>query len=77
VTQVTEIGSRLTQAQSILARHGLSTSVSVAGHADDVIAIQAPIAQLKELQSLAPELKELGFRYVALELETEDVRDAR
>jgi hypothetical protein len=73
VSEVTEIGSRLTIAQSILARHGLSTAVSVAGHADDVIAVQAPIVQLKALQGLAPELKQLGFRYVTLELDPEEI----
>ena len=65
---------RLVRAERMLNEHGISAAVSVAGHEDDVIAIQTDISKLNELRALAPELKELGFRYVALELDTEELR---
>jgi hypothetical protein len=68
---------RLARAQRILASVGLATRVSVTGHADDVLSVQAPIAQLRGLQALAPGLKRLGFRYVALELAPEEQREPR
>ena len=63
---------RLVRAERMLNEHGIAAAVSVAGHEDDVIAIQADFSKLNELRELAPELKGLGFRYVALELDTED-----
>ena len=65
---------RVVRAERILHAHGISAEVTIAGHEADVIAIQADISKLKELRALAPELKELGFRYVALELDTEELR---
>jgi hypothetical protein len=65
---------RLVQARGMLTGEGLAAEVSVAGHAEDVLSVQAPIAQLRQLQALAPELKQLGFRYVALELAAEEKR---
>ena len=65
---------RIVRAERMLLAHGIDAAVSVAGHEDDVIAIQADISKLSELRALAPELKELGFRYVALELDTEELR---
>jgi hypothetical protein len=65
---------RLVRAERMLHEHGISGAVRLAGHEDDVIAIQADISKLNELRALAPELKELGFRYVALELDTEELR---
>jgi NAD(P)-dependent dehydrogenase (short-subunit alcohol dehydrogenase family) len=65
---------RVARAERILDAHGIAAAVSIAGHEDDVIAIQADISKLKELRALAPELKGLGFRYVALELDTEELR---
>ena len=63
---------RVVRAERLLTDHGLPAAVSVTGHADDVLAVQAPFTHLIELRSLAPKLKELGFRYVALELNTEE-----
>lgn len=68
---------RLIRAERLLSGHGLAAQVRVAGHASDVLAVQAPIARLLELRSLAPQLKELGFRYIALELNTEEQGEPR
>jgi hypothetical protein len=64
---------RLVRAQRILGHNGLASNLSVAGFADDILAVQAPVTQMEALHALAPELKQLGFRYIALELDTEDV----
>lgn len=63
---------RLVRAERMLLDHGLNALVSVAGHENDVIAIHADLSRLAELRALAPQLKALGFRYVALELDTEE-----
>jgi hypothetical protein len=65
---------RLVRAERMLHELGIAAAVTLAGHEDDVIAIQADFSKLNELRALAPELKELGFRYVALELDTEELR---
>ena len=67
---------RMVRAERLLAHKGLSSRVSVAGQHEDVLAVHAPFADLAQLRELAPELKALGFRYVALELNTEETRDA-
>lgn len=67
---------RMVRAERLLAENGLSSRVSVAGQADDVLAVHASFTVLPQLRELAPELKALGFRYVALELNTEETLDA-
>lgn len=62
---------RLPRAERLLAEIGLNPRLSLAGQDDDVLAIEADLAQLEQLRELAPDLKALGFRYVALELKTE------
>ena len=63
---------RMLRAQRLLAENGLSTRLGVVGQGHDVLAVQAPFTELRQLRELAPELKALGFKYVALELNTED-----
>ena len=63
---------RISRAAALLAEHGLAPRVSVAGQAADILAIDAAFTNLTELRDLAPALKALGFRYVALELNTEN-----
>ncbi len=65
---------RVVRAERMLHERGIPAAVSIAGHEDDVIAIQADFSKLHQLRALAPELKQLGFRYVALELDTEEER---
>lgn len=66
---MTEPDTRIGAAEAILAREGLPGKVSVAGHAGDVAAVIVPPEHLARLAELAPELKALGFRYVAIDLE--------
>lgn len=61
--------ARVLAAEAILAREGLPARVSATGHAGDVAAVTVPAAHLARLAELAPELKALGFRYVAIDLE--------
>ena len=65
---------RLVRAERMLNAHRVHGTVSLAGHEDDIIAVQAGISDLDQLRALAPELKALGFRYVALELDTEELQ---
>lgn len=66
---------RVVRAERVLSSHGLSTDASITGQSEDIIAVRAPFEQLRHLREIAPELKELGFRYVALELKTADDLD--
>ncbi|MBI4410581.1 MAG: ATP-dependent sacrificial sulfur transferase LarE [Gemmatimonadetes bacterium] len=53
----------------LLARAGLArTRVRAAGHALDIAAVAAPASALDTLAGLAPALRALGFRFIALEL---------
>ena len=63
---------RLGQAQAVLAAHAFSGGSSVAGQADDILAVRAPVARLGELQALSAQLKNFGFRYITLELDPEE-----
>jgi hypothetical protein len=62
--------TRLEMAAALLVREGLSgLDVEVLGHEGDVLAVAAPASAQPALAVLAPRLKELGFRYIALDLE--------
>lgn len=61
--------SRLEQAREILDRAGVDAPVRAAGFGGDIAAVTGPPALKEPLARLAPELRSLGFRYVALELE--------
>ncbi|MGH7467737.1 MAG: hypothetical protein ACRENP_07075 [Longimicrobiales bacterium] len=63
---------RLVNASRWLDQRGIGAVPSAAGYAQDVLALRAPIRELDRLRQLAPELKALGFSYVALELDAEE-----
>ncbi len=60
--------ARVGAIEAILAREGIAGSAAVAGFAGDVAAVRVAPEALARLAELAPEIKALGFRYVALEL---------
>lgn len=60
---------RLEQARVILDRAGIDAPVRAVGFAADIAAVAGPPSLKEPLARLAPELRSLGFRYVALELE--------
>lgn len=60
---------RLDRAAALLAEAGLEGKVTVAGHDADVLAVAVPPSCRARLETLAPRLKEAGFRYVTLELD--------
>ncbi|HUG00879.1 MAG TPA: hypothetical protein VML95_03390 [Longimicrobiales bacterium] len=60
---------RIERALALLRSHGASIrGASAAGAAGDVLAVHADAAQVARVRSIAPRLRELGFRYVAVEL---------
>ncbi len=63
--------ARLTAVEAILAREGIAGRAAAAGFAGDVAALLVAPEALDRLAELAPEIKALGFRYVAIELEPE------
>ncbi|HEX7050293.1 MAG TPA: hypothetical protein VF188_08845 [Longimicrobiales bacterium] len=69
--------ARAAAAERLLRDRGvIGARVSVAGHEREIAAIAAPPSEMARLAVLAPELKALGFRYIALEL-TEPVDAGR
>lgn len=61
---------RVEAAERLLAEQGLSGArVRVAGHEREVAAVVAPPDTFARLVELAPAIRALGFRYIALELE--------
>ena len=67
---------RVARAQRLLKESGVHADPSVAGHDDDILSLRASLSELDRLREIAPELKSLGFRYVALELDTETIRES-
>jgi len=60
---------RISAAGDVLRRAGIAGfHVDVAGHARDIAVLHAPPDALARLADLAPEIKALGFRYVAVDL---------
>lgn len=59
---------RVVAVETILAREGIAGRAATAGHAGDVAALTVAPQELARLAELAPEIKALGFRYVAVEL---------
>lgn len=60
----------LERAAELLAREGWSEArLEVLGHERDVLAVTAPASARSRLAALAPRLRELGFRYITLDLE--------
>ncbi len=65
---MSEADTRIVALEAILAREGIVGHASVAGHVGDVAALAVASEHLARLAELAPEMKALGFRYVAIEL---------
>lgn len=62
-------GTALERAAALLAREGChDVRVEALGHEQEVLAVTAPAAARTRLAELAPRLRELGFRYVALDI---------
>ncbi len=65
--------ARETAAARLLAEHGLdAVGVRARGFRGEIAALSAGAVSLPRLRALVPELKRLGFRYVALELDPAD-----
>ncbi|MBV9773780.1 MAG: hypothetical protein JO040_07515 [Gemmatimonadetes bacterium] len=68
---------RVARAAALLAERGLRGEVAVEGHEAEIAAVRVPAAEWERIAgeegaALADELKRLGFRYVALDLEPAD-----
>lgn len=61
---------RVSAARRLLAGAGLQAEVAAAGLDGEIAAIRAAPTSRARLAELAPEIRSLGFRYVALELKT-------
>lgn len=60
---------RVEQARRLLEREGLAASVTSAGWTGEIAAVRGDPSLREGLARLAPEIRALGFRYVALELD--------
>ena len=61
---------RVREAERLLAERGVTGArVGVAGQEREIAAVMAPPDTFARLVELAPEIRALGFRYIALELE--------
>ena len=58
---------RLSAVRRLLAEEGLEAEVDVAGMKCDIAAVRGDAGMRERLAALAPRIRELGFRYVALE----------
>lgn len=67
------VDERALEAERRLARSGIDGArVEVAGHEREIATVHAPHRYAARLAELAPEIKALGFRYVALDLNTDE-----
>jgi len=55
-------------ARAVLAASGLDAAVERAGHAGDMLVVEAPADRLEDVRACATELRKLGFRYVTIEI---------
>jgi PP-loop superfamily ATP-utilizing enzyme len=63
-------GERVGDLERFLSSRGFDdVSVSVAGHQRDIAVIAAPPDSVERLARLAPEIREIGFRYVTIDLD--------
>lgn len=61
--------ARTAAAERLLRENGVpATKVEEAGHEGEIAAVTAPARYATAIGALAPEIKALGFRYVALDL---------
>lgn len=58
---------RIERARAVLARAGIDATVRAAGFDGDIVAVTGPSTLREPLARIAPELRSLGFRYVALD----------
>ncbi len=61
------LNERLEEVRTLLAGAGMEGEVSVAGAGGEIVAVRGDPALREGLARLAPEIRSLGFRYVALE----------
>lgn len=66
---------RLVAARALLAEGGVYAPVSTAGAAGEIIAVRGTPELRERLTGLAPAIRALGYRYVALELSGTDNDD--
>ena len=59
---------RAGKAAAVLAAEGLSWPVRSAGMEGEIAAVAAPPSSLEAVRRVAPALRSLGYRYVALDL---------
>lgn len=68
-----DVDTRVAAAERLIRERGISGAVvRAAGHQAEIAAVEAPRDAVAALTALAPEIKALGFRYVALELIPEE-----
>lgn len=65
---------RIAQAERVLAGHGVAAEVSIEGHEREIAAVRVPEDAWARMlgedgAAIAAEVKALGFRYVALDLD--------
>lgn len=63
---------RLEKARMLLARAGVTARLSTAGVDHEVLAVHGPPSLRETLARLAPEVRSLGFRYVAIDVDCGD-----
>ena len=63
---------RVREATRLLRDAGIHASVDSAGQGGDIAAVRAPGDRLADVAAHASAIRALGFRYVALELDTTD-----
>jgi hypothetical protein len=67
-----DVAARLDAVRRLLqTAHVTGATVDVAGQESEIAAVSAPASELVRLRELAPAVKALGFRYVAVELGAE------
>lgn len=67
--------ARLSAVRRLLDREGVQGEVSAVGLDGEIAAVQCGPDQRGLLAALAPEIRSMGFRYVALESNAEDHHD--
>ena len=65
---------RTQRAARLLADAGIDAAVTVAGQEGEIAAVRAQPERLEDVARLAPAMRALGFRYVALELDASPER---
>lgn len=63
---------REARARAVLEDEGVGARVRSLGMEGEIAAVAAPASSLEALRRVAPRLRELGYRYVALDLPADD-----